>query len=73
MKKCFANIRILLAGMLLVLVLVDRVNNSMQFLEYTGTKWIMFLLCVSTLISGVTDLKGVLRAEDRKRAHARKH
>lgn len=53
MKKLLAHLDVVLSGMILVLLLIDRVNSAMQFIDNRITKGVLFALCAATLVSGV--------------------
>lgn len=53
MKKLLAHLDVVLSGMILVLLLIDRVNSAMQFIDNRITKGLLFALCAATLVSGV--------------------
>lgn len=54
MKKLLAHLDVILAGMILVLLCIDRVNTAMQFIDNEITKGLLFGLCAVCLVSGVT-------------------
>lgn len=53
MKKLLAHLDVILAGMILVLLCIDRVNTAMRFIDNEITKGLLFGLCAVCLISGV--------------------
>jgi len=53
MKKLLAHLDVILAGMILVLLCIDRVNTAMRFIDNEITKGMLFGLCAVCLISGV--------------------
>lgn len=68
MKKLLAHLDVVLSGMILVLLAIDRVNSAMQFIDNHITKGLLFALCAATLVSGV-----VLMAQSVRRPKRKKH
>lgn len=62
MKTLLAHLDVVLSGMILVLLCIDRVNTAMQFIDNEITKGLLFGLCAVCLLSGV-----VLMAQGRRR------
>lgn len=53
MKKLLAHLDVILAGMILVLLCIDRVNTAMQFIDNHITKGLLFGLCAVCFVSGL--------------------
>ena len=53
MKKLLAHADVVLAGMILVLLCIDRVNSAMQFINNNITTGLLFVLCARGLVSGI--------------------
>ena len=53
MKKLLAHAIVILSGMILVLLCIDRVNTAMQFIDNYITKGLLFVLCSLGIASGV--------------------
>ena len=53
MKKLLAHLNIVLAGMILTLLCIDRVNTAMRFIDNDITKGILFALCAVSILGGV--------------------
>ncbi|MBQ3223555.1 MAG: hypothetical protein IJC54_04945 [Clostridia bacterium] len=62
MKLLLAHADIVLSGMLLVLLVIDRVNTAMQFIDNHITKGLLFGLCAVCFVSGL-----VLMAQSARR------
>ena len=53
MKKLLAHLNIVLAGMILTLLCIDRVNTAMRFIDNDITKGILFALCAVSILGGI--------------------
>ena len=53
MKKLLAHANVILSGMILVLLCIDRVNSAMQFIDNYSTQGLLFVLCGLGIASGV--------------------
>ena len=53
MKKLLAHLNIVLSGMILTLLCIDRVNTAMRFIDNAITKGILFALCAVSILSGM--------------------
>lgn len=53
MKKLLAHADVILSGMILVLLCIDRVNTAMQFIDNHITKGLLFVLCGLGAVSGI--------------------
>ncbi len=53
MKKLLAHANVVLSGMILTLLLIDRVNSAMQFIDNELTKYLLFALCAVSLLAGI--------------------
>ena len=53
MKKLLAHALVVLSGMILVLLCIDRVNTAMQFIDHPITKGLLFALCGLGLAGGI--------------------
>ncbi len=54
LKRIFPHLSIILSGMLLVLLAIDRVNSAMVFIDHDITKGLMWVLCAASIINGAT-------------------
>ena len=62
MKALIAHLDIVLSGMILVLLVIDRVNTAMQFINNDITKYLLFALCAVCFVSGI-----ILTAQNARR------
>lgn len=53
MKRLIGHVNVILSGMVLTLLLIDRVNSAMQFIDNPLTKGLLFGLCGAALLSGI--------------------
>jgi len=53
MKLLLAHADVILSGMILVLLVIDRVNTAMQFINNDITKGMLFGLCAVCFVSGI--------------------
>ena len=51
-KEMLPHLSIVLSGMLIVLLAIDRVNSYMVFIDHRITKGLMLILCVASIING---------------------
>ena len=70
MKRFLAHADIVLAGVILTLLCIDRVNDAMKMIDHPLTKWILFALCGVSLLSGL--VLSLEKARRRARADRRK-
>lgn len=68
MKRILAHASVVLSGMILVLLLIDRVNGSMQFIDNRITKGLLFALCAVALVNGAAAIFETARARARREA-----
>ena len=52
MKNVLPHLSIVLSGMLIVLLAIDRVNSAMVFIDHRLTKGLMWILCISAIVNG---------------------
>ena len=52
MKTLLPHLSIVLSGMLIVLLAIDRVNSAMIFIDNDLTKGIMWILCAASIVNG---------------------
>ena len=52
MKNVLPHLSIVLSGMLIVLLAIDRVNSAMVFIDHRITKGLMWILCIASIING---------------------
>lgn len=52
-RKTLPHVSIVLAGLLIVLIVLDYFNGSMGFLDNTAAKSFALLLCVSSIANAV--------------------
>ncbi len=64
-KMIFPHLCIILSGMLLVLLAIDRVNSAMMFIDHNITKGLMCVLCVASIINGASLLARRTKAPNR--------
>ncbi|MGI6173637.1 MAG: hypothetical protein ACOYI8_07000 [Christensenellales bacterium] len=65
-KKILAHAAIVLAGMLIVLLVIDNVNSAMQFIDNGITKWLIGILCVLSVYHAALRLRRPKRTGNRK-------
>lgn len=46
------HLTIVLSGMLIVLLAIDRVNSAMMFIDHRITKGLMLVLCIASILNG---------------------
>ncbi|MDO4566649.1 MAG: hypothetical protein Q4B42_04900 [Oscillospiraceae bacterium] len=66
-RKIVCHLQIVLAGMLLVLVIIDRFNSAMAFIDNDITKALLFVLCLLAIINSAL-LASLYRRRDRRQA-----
>lgn len=71
MKRLLAHASVILSGMILVLLLIDRVNSSMQFIDNRITKGLLFALCAVALLNGATAIFEASRTRAQRAAKKR--
>ena len=52
MKNLLPHLSIVLSGMLIVLLAIDRVNSAMMFIDHRLTKGLMWVLCAASIVNG---------------------
>ena len=52
LKTILPHLCIVLSGMLIVLLAIDRVNNAMMFIDHRITKGLMWVLCIASIVNG---------------------
>ena len=50
LKKLLPHLEIILAGMILVLCVIDRFNSAMAFIDNDITKTLLMILCILSII-----------------------
>ncbi|MDO4741002.1 MAG: hypothetical protein Q4A66_10075 [Eubacteriales bacterium] len=65
MKLLLGHANVILSCMILVLLLIDRVNSAMQFIDNHITKGLLFVLCALCLVSGVVFMLQAARQKKR--------
>jgi len=50
-KYVFAHAAIVLSGMLMVLLAIDRVNEAMMFIDNSITKGLLWVLCIVSILN----------------------
>lgn len=53
LRKIFAHAAIILSGMILVFLFIDRVNTAMAFINNDITKWLIGILCVISVLNSI--------------------
>ena len=53
-KQLIPHLSIVLSGMLLVLLAIDRVNSAMVFIDHRITKGLMWVLCASSIFNAIS-------------------
>ena len=69
LKTILPHLCIVLSGMLIVLLAIDRVNNAMMFIDHRITKGLMWVLCIASIVNGAQLL---LRPAKKSAAKAKK-
>ena len=70
MNKLLANLMIVLSGMILTLLLIDRVNSAMVFIDNRYTKFLLFAMCFVGFAIGIKTLyDGYKKQVKRERKH----
>ena len=72
MKRFLAHADVILAGMIITLLLIDRVNDAMKMIDHPLTKWLLFALCGAALLSGLSFAKEYARRRVRREQKERK-
>lgn len=65
LKRLFAHISIILSGMIIVLLCIDRVNKAMAFINNNITKGLLGILCVISIVNAIQ----LLRRKKKKAKH----
>jgi len=52
LKEALPHLSIILSGMLIVLLAIDKVNSYMVFIDHRITKGLMLILCAASIING---------------------
>ena len=52
LKNVLPHLSIVLSGMLIVLLAIDRVNSAMVFIDHRITKGLMWILCIVSIVNG---------------------
>ncbi|MBR4867170.1 MAG: hypothetical protein IKU11_10785, partial [Clostridia bacterium] len=52
LKDVLPHLSIILSGMLIVLLAIDRVNSAMVFIDHRITKGLMWILCIAAIVNG---------------------
>ena len=52
MKVVLPHLSIVLSGMLIVLLAIDRVNSAMVFIDHRITKGLMWILSIAAILNG---------------------
>lgn len=52
LKNVLPHLCIVLSGMLIVLLAIDRVNSAMMFIDHRITKGLMWVLCIASIVNG---------------------
>ncbi len=65
LKNILPHLCIILSGMLLVLLAIDRVNSAMMFIDHDITKGLMCVLCIASIVNGTTLLTRRKKSSDR--------
>ncbi len=66
-KYVFAHAAIVLSGMLLVLLAIDRVNEAMMFIDNSITKGLLWVLCAVSILNGTRLLTRPKKKNPRKK------
>lgn len=66
-KYVLAHASIVLSGMLIVLLAIDRVNQAMVFIDNDITKGLMWALCIVSILNGTRLLARPKRKKPRRK------
>ena len=72
MKRFLAHVQIVLSGMILTLLCIDRVNDAMEMIDHPLTKWLLFALCGAGLVGGYLAVREGARLRARREQRAMK-
>jgi len=53
-RQLLPHLAIVLSGMLIVLLAIDRVNSAMVFIDHRITKGLMWVLCGASILNGAS-------------------
>ncbi len=65
LKNVLPHLSIVLSGMLIVLLAIDRVNSAMVFIDHRLTKGLMWILCTVSIVNGAQLLARPVRSSRR--------
>lgn len=66
-KTILAHAAIVLSGMLLVLLAIDRVNEAMMFIDNSITKGLLWALCIISILNAARLLTRPKKKNPRKK------
>lgn len=65
--KVIPHISIILSGMLLTLLVIDRINSAMNFINNDHTKIIILILCLLTVFQSIIQIIAMRRLPKRRK------
>lgn len=65
LKNVLPHLSIVLSGMLIVLLAIDRVNSAMVFIDHRLTKGLMWILCAASIVNSAQLLARPVRSSRR--------
>lgn len=65
--KAIPHISIILSGMLLTLLVIDRINSAMNFINNDYTKIIILILCLLTVFQSIIQIIAMRRLPKRRK------